>query len=284
MNNNSPFQKVALEDFQDAAKDDQLHILYLGNEGMLFGYRGFFFAFDPYLSYYTDQNCCTPLVKWVRRYAPPYEGKDLAFISALMLSHGHYDHSDPYTLESLLSASYQGKILFPAAEGPRRKEYHLDVPNTILAHADHSIQIGPLKVTPIPAAHEELHQDKNGAYFELGYLAEIGPFRIFHAGDMCPYPGLQERLGELDVACMPINGRSAYKKNTLDIIGNFTIPETVSIAKAAHARLLIPMHYDLYDVNQADPKEFIHEAKTKAPEVRIALPRPGESMVIEPKK
>lgn len=269
-----------LENFVKESKaDNRLHLLYMGNEGFLYGYQGFFFASDPYLSYYTDLNCSNDLVTWKRRYAPPFEGKELTFVSLVTLSHSHYDHSDPYTIASIESTNPNVKFLFPKAEEKREEEYHLNQKNTLLAKADEPITFGPLKVIPIPSAHEEFHQDKNGDYFELGYIYEIGPYRIFHAGDMCPYEGLQERLGKLDIALMPINGRSKYKKEVLDIIGNFNSKEALSIACQSDAKLFIPMHYDLYDVNSTTVDEFLKSKEEVAPQLNTKIMKPGEALV-----
>jgi len=39
---------------------------------------------------------------------------------------------------------------------------------------------------------------------DLGYIIECAGTRIFHAGDMCMYDGLLERLKEIDIAILPI--------------------------------------------------------------------------------
>jgi L-ascorbate 6-phosphate lactonase len=96
---------------------------------------------------------------------------------------------------------------------------------------------------------------------------------------MIPYPGLDERLKGIDLAFMPINGRSEYKLKVLDIVGNFTISEAVDIAGRAHAKLLTPMHFDLYDVNSADPKDFSKAIEANPYGLKGHIFRVGEMMV-----
>lgn len=260
----------------DSKQGEALRLCYLGNEGFLLGYHGFTFVMDPYLSDYTDENCCTSLVKWKRRYAPPVTGEELDFVDLITLSHGHYDHSDPYTIRDVRSKNKKVRFVFPAALEEKEGEYHLDPSCVIPAHADTPIQVGPLKIIPIPAAHEEIHRDEHGDCLELGYLYEIGPYRIFHAGDMCPYAGLQERLGKLDVALMPVNGRSHYKRYTLDIIGNFTAEEAMGIALKAETKLFVPLHFDLYDVNSVTPESILEAQKKVAPSLNVHICKPLE--------
>ena len=77
----------------------------------------------------------------------------------------------------------------------------------IPAYADTPILLDGYTVTPIPSAHEVLHTDEMGNYRELGYVIDDGINRIFHAGDMCMYDGLVQRLENIDIAILPINGR-----------------------------------------------------------------------------
>jgi len=121
--------------------------------------------------------------------------------------------------------------------------------------------LGGFTVTPIPSAHEVFHTDENGDYRELGYIIDNGAARIFHAGDMCMYEGLIERLSGIDVAILPVNGRD-YFRNVNDIIGNFDCTEAVTLATTVGADLLIPVHHDLYKVNQVSAAHFVDTVMT----------------------
>ena len=113
---------------------------------------------------------------------------------------------------------------------------------------------------------------------ELGYLIDAGEIRLFHAGDMCMYDGLLERLTKVDVALLPINGRD-YFRNKNDIIGNFNCEEAVTLAKEIGASLLIPMHHDLYEVNRVSPASFVTTLMALNPTQPYHIFAPGERIV-----
>jgi L-ascorbate metabolism protein UlaG (beta-lactamase superfamily) len=98
-----------------------------------------------------------------------------------------------------------------------------------------------------------------------GFLLEVEGKKIYHAGDT----GLTMEMKLLeeetvDVALLPIGG-------------NFTmdIDDAVRAVKLIRPRIVVPMHYDTFDVIKADPGEFAAKA-SEAAEVRIL--DIGESM------
>ena len=136
------------------------------------------------------------------------------------------------------------------------QSYGIDASSLIGAAAGQKLSLGPCDVIPVPAAHEELHTDEQGNYKELGYKMCFGNTTLFHAGDCCIYDGLTNLLGQIDILMVPVNGRSYYKLQD-DIVGNMNAVEAVLLAKKIHARLLVPMHFDLYDVNCINPAHFV---------------------------
>ena len=57
----------------------------------------------------------------------------------------------------------------------------------------------------------------------------------------------------IDIALLPINGRLPERRVT----GNFWGREAASFAKQIGARLVIPMHYEMFTFNTETPEEFI---------------------------
>lgn len=119
------------------------------------------------------------------------------------------------------------------------------------------------------------HTDAAGHYYELSYIIDDGNNRVFHGGDMCLYDGLEEWLKNIDVAILPINGRDA-ERNANDIIGNMDCREAVMLAKEIGANLLVPVHHDLYEVNKADPEDFIRAVNEIDPAQNYRFFTPGE--------
>lgn len=242
---------------------EQAALWYLGQEGFLIKNNDTYILIDPYLSDYVDRNC-SQLVKWERLYPTPICPSELDFIDLVICTHEHYDHADPDTLSALAKASPNAKFIVPKPISSIIESYGIQKERLISAVADKEIIYKGSKITPIPAAHELLHTDGEGNYTELGYIVENGAGRFFHAGDMCPYRGLEERLINIDVALLPINGRDDYR-NSLDIIGNLTAEEAITLANNVGAKMIVPMHYDLYEINRFSETAFIEILERLSP-------------------
>ena len=268
--------KILETDFSD----EQVGVWYLGQEGFLFKTKNSYLTVDPYLSDYVDRNCCE-FVRWKRLYEPPMTPEDLSFVNVVLCTHSHYDHADPDTLSVIAVNNPNTKFVMPAPCVKALVEYGIKEENIISAVAFQEIEIDGFKIIPVPSAHEELHIDENGNYFEVGYIIKANGKTFFHAGDMCMYEGLIESLQKFDIniAFLPINGRD-YFRNKADIIGNFNCEEAVLLAKEINADLLVPMHHDLYEVNGVSIENFVGAIKKYDTFRRYHIFAPGELYVI----
>lgn len=271
----------------------QAALFYLGQESFLIKYQEHYLLIDPYLSDYVDQNCCTETVKWQRKYPAPIFAEELDFIDYILCSHEHFDHADPWTLQTLARINPDAKFIIPSPMQDTILSYGVTQEQIIGANADQAISLNmfPSKTTaeccseskitviPIPSAHEELHTDAIGQYKELGYKILLGNLSIYHAGDCCIYNGLLKRISNADVMMLPINGRSYYKLQN-DIIGNMTVEEAILLAKEGDAGMLIPMHYDLYEVNGINPAVFTDTLFQMNPRQKYHMFTPGERYIV----
>lgn len=255
----------------------QTALFYIGQEGFVIANSDKYIAIDPYLSDYVDKNCCQ-FVKWKRLYAPPIKAENLDFLDAVLCTHTHYDHADPWTLSKIAEANPKTKFIVPAPETEVIASYGIDKERIIPAYADRQITLDGYIITPIPSAHETFHTDDNGNYRELGYIIDDGNNRIFHAGDMCMYDGLIQRLNNIDVSILPINGRD-YFRNGNDIIGNFDCTEAITLAKKIKTKLLVPVHHDLYEVNKVNPAFFVDTLMNVNREQSYHIFVPGEKYI-----
>ena len=260
--------------------ENQAALFYLGQEGYLIKYQDKYIVIDPYLSYYVDENCCSETVKWVRNYPSPIEASELDFVDYVLLTHEHYDHADPATLSTIAKCNSKAKFIAPEPIKNTILTYGISSDRMIGAIADEVIDLDGCKVIPVPSAHEELRQDENGNYMDMGYRVVCGDISIYHAGDCCLYDGLTERVMNVDMLMVPINGRSYYKLRD-DIIGNMTIEEALILAKEANAGMIVPMHYDLYPINCVNPAHFVDMLYTTNPELKFHMFVPGERYIIQ---
>lgn len=243
------------------------HLWWLGQSGFLVQWQGRHLLLDPYLSDSLTKKYAATDKPHVRMTAIPIAPERLDFIDVVTSSHNHTDHLDHETLGSLRQVNPQLQMIIPEANrafvadrlqlDPR---WPRGVNDGTTAHA------AGFTFTGLASAHEQLEADEQGNYRCLGYLVRFGRWMIFHPGDAVPYDGMVERLLALangqviDVALMPINGRLPERRVT----GNFWGREAAQLAKEIGARLVIPMHYEMFTFNTETPDEFVAAAEKLA--------------------
>lgn len=259
----------------------QIGLFYLGQEGFLIKYQDTYLLIDPYLSDFVDRRNSTPEAKWFRRYPAPVSADALDFVDYVICTHDHNDHSDPDTLRVLAKVNTKAKFIAPPPVREKLLACGVTQERIVEAIADTTIDLGNCSVTPVPAAHEELHLDANGNYEEVGYRFQLGDISLYHAGDCCIYDGLAERIMHVDVLMVPVNGRSYYKRYVQNIIGNMTCEEAVILARQVNAGMVVPMHYDLYDINRINPAAFVDCLFDMNPAQKFHMFAPGECYILQ---
>jgi len=222
-----------------------LKITYLGQCGMLLDFGHTRIVTDPYLSYLVD-SFATDAVPWKRLYPPPCTLMDCA-PDAVVISHSHGDHMDPWTLKPYLEAGGEALLVAPAPECGILED--LGAAHIHRARAEQALTVGDVLITPIPCAHTQLHLDDEGRFRELSYIITDGEYTVFFGGDMSLYDGLALRLiqAQPDILLLPVNGRDEARTAN-DIIGNIDEGEAAQLA-ALLSVPYIPMHHDLYAIN-----------------------------------
>ena len=256
------------------ASSARLVVWWLGQSGFLGCYRGECLLFDPYLSdSLTRKYAATdkPNVRMTERVVDPAR---LDFVSVITTSHNHTDHLDSETLGPIFAAAPQAKLVLPAANvgfvtqrlGAAAGERFIP-----LAEGERAT-VGGFSFEAVPAAHEELAPEY------AGYVATVGPFRIYHSGDTVRFPGMAERLRPfaVDLALLPINGRAPERR----VSGNLDGVEAATLAYEIGARCVVPCHYELFGFNTASPAPFVAECAGLGQ--RCAVLRAGERLTLEP--
>ena len=255
--------------------DSQLGMFYLGQVGFVFIFRGKYVLIDAYLSGKTVQETGS----WGRNYPAPITPEELDFIDIVLCSHDHSDHTDPETLRRLAMSNDKACFIVPAAYLDNVVSYGVPKERLIPARESFTLSFPDIEITPLPSAHEELHQDENGDYFEMGYRFNFGgAVTLYHSGDCCIYEGLAEKVGTVDIACLPVNGRSFYRLHR-NVIGNMTLEEAVVFAKEAGAKLFIPLHFDLFPGNTLPPSYIPAAVDVYAKGMPYKIFTPGEGFV-----
>ena len=256
----------------------QLALFFLGQEGFLVKYQDTYLLIDGYLTDYVDRHSAVTAVRWRRSYPSPIAPEELDFVDFVFCTHEHDDHADPDTLAAVARVSKKARFIVPAPAAELIAGFGVEKGHILPALADEEMTLGPVRVTPVPAAHEELTRDAQGHYRALGYRIALGNIELFHAGDCCPYDGLEERLKGIDLALLPVNGRDYYR-TAQGIIGNMDAREAALLAAHVGAKLIIPMHVGLYDVNDVPLPFVVDQLIQYAPGIPFHLFQPGERMI-----
>ena len=259
---------------QADAAAGRLVFWWLGQSGFLVFYGREFVLLDPYLSdSLTKKYAATdkPHVRMTERVVDPAR---LGFVSVVTTSHNHTDHLDAETLAPIFAAAPEAKLVLPAANVDfvtQRLGAAAQARFVPLADGERAT-VGEFTFEAVPAAHEEL------APHYAGFVASVGPFRIYHSGDTVRFPGMAGRLRPLgvDLAFLPINGRAPERR----VSGNLDGVEAAKLAHDIGARCVVPCHYELFEFNTASPAPFIAECARLGQ--RCAVLRAGERLTLDP--
>jgi L-ascorbate metabolism protein UlaG (beta-lactamase superfamily) len=238
---------------------------------------------DPYLSDSLADKYRGRLFPHTRMVPVPVTPESISGVTAVLCTHGHTDHLDPWTTRGLLQ---QNRPTFVVPRAERVKALERGIPADLLVgtNAAERVELGAsVVVEPVPAAHEALAVNDAGDYHCLGYVVSIGGLRLYHSGDCAPYPGQAELLAGrgIDVALLPINGRDAYRLAN-GVPGNFTADEALALCEAAGIPLLVGMHWGMFDFNTVDPATVARTFEARASHVRWLLPEIGVGYRLRP--
>ena len=245
-----------------------LDLWWLGQSGFLVAYDGRYLLLDPYLSdsltrKYADTD--KPHVRMTERVIEP---EQLAFVDVVTASHAHTDHLDPDTLRAL-----DAELVAPEAHRALATERAGRAPTVI--DDGETVTVAGFEITAVPAAHETIERDDAGRMLHLGYVVRCGPFALYHAGDTIPYDGMAERIGGgIDVALLPINGRSPERR----VAGNLDGEEAAALAHEIGARLAVPMHFEMFEFNTEPPDAFVAACERLGQPYRVL--RAGERLTL----
>ncbi len=250
-----------LSDVKAAPVDRRnFHLWWLGQSGFLIQSQNRHALIDPYLSDSLTKKYATTDKPHVRLTELVVAPDKLDFIDVVTSSHNHTDHFDPETLNPLREKNPDLKIIIPEANravSAERLQVHPD--RFIGLDCGRTKPAGGFRFQAVPAAHNELAKNEWDEHLYLGYIIEIGMFRIYHAGDTLLWDGMVDHLRpfKIDVAILPINGNRPERR----VAGNLDGPEAARLAKDIGARIVIPCHYGLFAFNTVEPDKFTAACK-----------------------
>ncbi len=267
---------VALDIITAQPPPQAVAMWWLGQASIALRASGTTVYIDPFFSEYPDR-LAPPL--FTPQAAPPAD--------YVLCTHEHVDHFDPQTLPGMAQASPRARFVVPLPVVEQATALGIAAQRVLGTQPGEVVHLGAITLFSVPACHglkappavygfDFVEREGKNLYRYLGYILEIEGVRIYHAGDTVIYDGLVERLREqeIDVAFLPINGRSYFREQK-DIVGNMDEREAADLAAAAGVKVLVPIHYDMFAANQGRPGMLVDYVRASHPELTCLVPAPG---------
>jgi L-ascorbate metabolism protein UlaG (beta-lactamase superfamily) len=146
-----------------------------------------------------------------------------------------------------------------------------------------SLRVGAVTVHAVHAVHDGRRSPASAPADTLGYVVE-GTQRVYFAGDTELFSGMAD-LAPLDAALMPIWGWGPSLGP-----GHMDPDQAAEAVGLIRPALAIPIHWGTYlpitlgqrrrDLLSDPPHRFTARCAALAPETRIAILSPGETMML----
>ncbi len=223
-------------------------IVWLGHASFFIRINGVNFLTDP---------CFRDLPLLKRMAALPCSIYDLIGIDYLLLSHGHRDHYDTYSVNRLLDQNPKIEMLLPLRLsellGKRRKQTRYQEAawwqQYKLPHHD-------VEVMFLPAKHWNRRQlgDFNKQLWG-SFMIKTPEFSIYFGADTGyadHFSEIRHTIGSPNVCILPVG---AYKPAYIMKEAHMRPEEAVQAFHTLEGRYMIPMHYGTYDLSDEPPGE-----------------------------
>ena len=254
--------------------DAQSRVTWIGHSSFLVTLQGASFLVDPVFS-----NRIAYLVP--RHGEPGLLADELPALTALLVTHNHYDHLDAPSIRALP----RELPVFTAAGLGRwfRRRGFREVTEMLWWER---ASAGPLTVTFVPARHwsRRVIGDTNRSAWG-GFVVEDGRRTVYHAGDTGWFAGfaaIAERFPAIDLALLPIG---AYAPAWFMEPHHMNPEQALDALSVLRARAMVPMHwgaFQLTDEPLREPLDRLLAAWTlRRPEARLQLLAVGETASID---
>jgi L-ascorbate metabolism protein UlaG (beta-lactamase superfamily) len=264
------------EDFAVAHED--LRVTWFGHSSSLVELDGQRILFDPIWGERCSPSSFAGPARW---YAPVIALAELPELDAVVISHDHYDHLDHPTIVAL--AARGTRFVVPLGVGAHLERWGIPAAQLVELDWWEETRVGSLRVVATPARHFSGRSLGQADQTLWAGWALIGRRRVFYSGDTAMLPEFAEigaRLGPFDLTLIEVG---AYDQAWADV--HLGPEQAVRAHQMVRGGLLIPVHWGLFDLALHPWTEPIERTLAAAAiaGVEVASPRPGESVVLDPR-
>jgi L-ascorbate 6-phosphate lactonase len=233
----------------------------IGGAGFIMKSRNAIVYIDPYCG----GSITVPGLNTVHRMIPiPFNPSDVRKIEATIITHEDLDHLNE---DFVFPVSKNTKCLFigPPSVSELLRSWGIDKGRIVTLKEYEETKVKDIKVVALPS-YDPIPKTANT------YILEVDGVKIFHSGDSLFFEGYYEagkRYG-VDIALVTLGNNPPGQK----IYNN--PGEVVQIARDLGAKILIPMHWDLWSFSLENPYLVEREVKLRKYKIKTIILRIGE--------
>jgi L-ascorbate metabolism protein UlaG (beta-lactamase superfamily) len=215
----------------------------------------------------------------VERRAPPVDLTCVTDVDLVLLSHIHHDHLDPRSLRKLTKSA---TVVVPRGAG--RLVAGIGMARIEEVVEGDRLALGTLEIQVTHADHRPGRLLPRGPA-AIGFII-TGTTHVYFAGDTDLFPGMQDLGGPgLDVALLPVWGWGTQIGS-----GHLDPQRAADALSLLQPRIAIPIHWGTFyplglrrfrpHLLTEPPFAFARETARRAPDVRVCILAPGQSMTM----
>ncbi len=265
-----PPRTIPLVTAPPAVTAGDLAVTWLGHATTLVEVDGRFVLTDPVWSQRVSPSAT---VGPARLHPMPISIGQLPPVSAVVVSHDHYDHLDLATIRELV-ATQAAPFVVPLGVGAHLRRWGVPEARIVELDWEQSEAVDGIEIVCTPGRHFSGRGLRRNTTLWSSWSL-LGPaHRVFFGGDTgytSAFAGIADRWGPFDVTILPIG---AYGDQWPDI--HLNPEEAVAAHRDLDGGLLIPIHWATFDLALHSWAEPMQRLLAAGDGLRIATPRPGE--------
>jgi L-ascorbate metabolism protein UlaG (beta-lactamase superfamily) len=217
----------------------------------------------------------------LRRTVSPLPRELYRHIDAVLISHLHLDHLD---VPSLRLLGPDITLVVPRGAGRLLRSYGFSAVIELARGSSVDIADDRVRITATPAAHSGFRPPFGPNADAVGYLLDEGSERVYFAGDTDIFREMAD-LENIDLALLPVWGWGPRLGP-----GHMDPRRAADALKVLRPRAVVPIHWGtLWPMGmgrvmphrlQRPPLEFASYAAETAPDVKVLVTPPGETVPI----